>query len=143
MLALAQFDTFINPDNMPLFSALSGCLQSVPPESWGKVVQQPGPVTRAAFGVVLVHGILQARQMYGCRGLSQRLPLSEVQLVQGLDLLSNQVVTGGEDFNLDNVSRVLYEVKSFCLVSKIMAMTIKELQTFWTFETVVVLICNK
>ena len=70
---------------------------------------------RAAFGVVLVHGILQARQVYGCRGLSQRLPLSEVQLVQGLDLLSNQVVTGGEDFNVDNVSRVLYEVNTFCL----------------------------
>ena len=83
----------------------------IPSDSWMNVKQQPGKVMAAAFGTVVVHGILLTRQMYGCRGLSQRLPLTEVQLVQALDLVSNQTVTGGEEFNAENVIKVLYEVR--------------------------------
>ena len=75
-----------------------------------KVKQQPGKVWAATFGTIVVHGILLARQMYGCRGFNQRLPLTEVQILQALDVLGNQTVTGGEEFNVQNVIHVLYEV---------------------------------
>ncbi len=83
----------------------------MPLEVWTKLSQQNAPLAAVAFGVVIVHGALLARQMFGCRGVSQKMPLTQAQLTQALELLRDPTVTGGEELNAQSVAKVLLEVR--------------------------------
>ena len=100
----------------PLFfafiTAIASALNSISQEKLQKVQEQPMAVKDLVFGACVIHGLLVARQMFGCRGLTQSYAFSEVQPNHAVEVILRSKAEGQEELSLNDLCQVLIQVSS-------------------------------
>ena len=115
---------FLRMSSLPL--AILASFEQVPYSLWARINQLPVVVRRLSFAIVLLHGCLVARQLFGSAGLSRWYPFDSMLIVSALELLFGRDLTTTEGsqleldvlfYHLRNVSRVVFMCSLICVIS--------------------------
>ena len=95
-----------------LIPAIASALNSISKDTWNKVQEQNMATKDIVFSACVIHGLLIARQMFGCRGLTQSYAFSEVQPNHAVQVILRSKGEGQEDkLSVEDISKVLIEVR--------------------------------
>ncbi|XP_064650622.1 uncharacterized protein LOC135502065 isoform X3 [Lineus longissimus] len=103
------------PVKSVLVTAISSCLRSISQTTADKIQEMPNAqkILPYIYGLAVCQGVFQARQVFGCRGLSQWYPFNAVHLQQSIDILLKSIY-GEEEPSIElvcgNISKIVSHV---------------------------------
>lgn len=93
------------------FAAIVSIMKQASHGAFEKLATESQLIKSIGFGLSVIQGMLQSRQLFGSQGLNQWYPFNMVQMEQAVEILTGKLLRpGGQDPKTDKMTNMFAQV---------------------------------